>query len=121
MKQKPDETSIETLLKGQVDQPSARFEQALGQIPSREQRRSGLQKLAFLVTVSAAALLVLSTIFLLKPAQSSAPPEQFAERPLEALDPQWLELFTLADAVAGIDSLTNEETRLAVEFYAFNQ
>lgn len=111
---------METLLRGSIRQPSARFEKALREIPHRTARPTRATWLAALRPLAIAAAVLIAVSLFLKPETPEQPQAPTTELARERLDPQLIELFDLADALADAGSLADEDTRLALEYYAFN-
>lgn len=120
MKPPPDDQSMETLLRGSIREPSARFEEALRRIPERSARPAWTSWLATLRPLGIAAAILIALSLFLKPEQPGIPPAPVPEIALERLDPELIELFDLAEALTDAGSLADEDTRLTLEYYAFN-
>jgi hypothetical protein len=120
MKPPPDDKSMETLLRGSIRQPTARFEEALRRIPGQAERPAWTTWVATLRPLGIAAAILIALSLFLKPEQPEQPQGPVTQLAWERLDPELIELFDLADALADAGSLADEDTRLALEYYAFN-
>lgn len=120
MKPLPDDSSMETLLRGSIREPSARFEEALRQIPGRAGRPARTNWLATLRLLGIAAAILIALSLFLKPEHPGHPPLPVKDIAHQQLEPELIELFDLAEALAEAGSLADEDTRLALEYYAFN-
>ena len=117
----PDEKELDHLIKGKIRQPSPRFEEALQRIPTSEDRGSTHWWITSWRPLAIAASLILGLFIIMNP--------EFDERGTDEKDPHfatslnedWIELFSLANSLESATSLTDSETRLALEYYAFNQ
>ena len=117
----PDEPSTESLLRGSIRQPSARFEEALQQIPERADRPGRPAWLPALRPLAIAAALIAATALFLRTEIRQSPAEAQPTVTELQLDPEWIELFSLADSLNGAESLADAEARFALEYYAFDQ
>jgi len=116
----PDEQQIESLLRGTIREPSFRFEAALQTIPERIDAEGKASWLAGLKPLALAASLILAvSILVFRDANHHLQPVRMVSSP--QLDPQWMELFSMADALNAADTLSDDEILPALEFYAFNR
>ncbi|HKJ90028.1 MAG TPA: hypothetical protein VJ960_02770 [Oceanipulchritudo sp.] len=113
----PNEKQVEDLLRSRLKEVSPSFEAALGRIPVRNR----LQPVAFLKPFAIAAALILGLgLFVLQESRTFSPAGPPTVGTGE-LDPEWIDLLTLAESVAPAGELTDPELRLALEYYAFNR
>jgi hypothetical protein len=126
---KPPLKNIDALMRGQIRNPSPRFEEALRQIPEdavvvdRPFVFAGMMK-----TLAVAASLTLGFFVLLQqqqpvPSADDALVNQSGVplTPAEAFpEEEWLDLLTLASLIEDAEVLANADTRAALDYYAFN-
>lgn len=117
----PDDKSLEDLLQAQIRQPSARFEEALRQIPGHDAEHQ--RRLLFRSLQAAAAVAIITTTAFLALRNTDAPADAapavaVSDSPL--LDKEWIELLALAESVKGAESLADAEARTILEYYVFN-
>ncbi len=116
----PNPEQLELLLKGTIREPSRRFEEALAAIAEQE-NSTGISWPGMLKPLAVAAALILGiSIFLLNQTSPSAGPK-VASATTAPLDREWVELFTMSEALDQAHVLTDEDLLPALEYYAFNQ
>ena len=116
----PNPEQLELLLQGTIREPSRRFEEALAAIPE-EESGTGMTWLGILKPLALAATLILGdSLFLLNQTSPTAGPD-VATDVTAPLDRDWVELFTMAEALDQADVLTDKDLLPALEYYAFNQ
>jgi len=115
-----DEDQIENLLQGTIKDPSPRFEAALRAIPGRVEAEGRRHWITLLKPLAlAASVLLILTLFLKEASVTKPADAMVSTAPL--LDEEWVELFSLADALASAESLSDDELLPALEYYAFHQ
>ena len=117
----PDDKSIEQLLRGNIREPSTRFESALRGIPDRREVRKGRQWLPVLRPLAIAAALIIGLLLFMEQENAIAPSRQPEDAQVTALDAEWIGLLSLANSLKSAGSLANAEARLVLDYYAFNQ
>lgn len=119
MSKPPDERSIERLLRGQIREPSDRFEERLRQIPLDDYKGSSRWQ-AILRPLAVAASLILGIFLFLQQKPLQVFSGTVAADMGVDLDAEWITLLSLAEGVSDAEALTDEELRFALEYYAFN-
>lgn len=117
----PDDKTIEQLLAGTIRQPSARFEEALRQIPGRARLVPFPRWPSIVKAVAIAASLILAVSLFLQSGGQFPGDSSPAEPAALQLDEEWIQLLTLAGSLENADSLVDAETRFALDYFAFNR
>jgi hypothetical protein len=120
MKKPPDFETVENLLKGQVRDPSPRFEEALRRIPeTAADRKTNSLASAFSRIAAIAAVLIIATVLGLESLRQS-PPETDALVSIQDLtgDPDLLALFSLSEDLELAASLLDEENQFALDYFS---
>jgi len=118
MKHLPDDHQIEGLLKGRIRQPSPDFERRLRAISRETSGSPAISWGQWLRPMVVAASLVIGISLL---TMQLASDQQAVTNEELALEEQWLPLLSLAEDLAPAEALTDPDTRLFLEFFAFNQ
>lgn len=118
MKKPPDFEEFENLLKGQVREPSPRFEEALRRIPASASKQNRLSASLFRIG-SIAAVVLLTTMIGLNSLREDPVETQVTVTIQElAEDPEMLALFSLSEDLGLAATLLDEENQFALDYFS---
>jgi hypothetical protein len=120
MKKPPDLKALDALLKGQIREPSPRFDEALRRIPASSGIQNKNRFVPSLARLSAiAAVLIIATMIGLNSLRET-PKAAYAEVSIQELvdDPAMLTLFSLSEELELAASLLDEENQFALDYFS---